>query len=231
MFSQISAKLRFSSVPSPESEFTRSYTFEASWSRALRTCMGGLLLRSGKAGDACRSRCKRFAHAFPRRAADDVVTIERWIQFNGGEKVAVELASELAQLIKRKIAEFDALFERKPDCVADLFVRGPKGHTLVHEVRCRSHGIQVSRLRCTAHALEVKREGGGEARYQQEHLRDKIDRKYRFLGLLHVLVVGQGQSLQLQRDGLGRAVNSPHFRAQQLGEIWILFLRHGARSG
>ena len=61
--------------------------------------------------------------------------------------------------------------------------------------------------------------------------RHKIDCKCRLLRLLHVFIVGQRQSFQLQRDGLRRAVDAAHFGADQLRQVGILLLRHGARSG
>ena len=79
-----------------------------------------------------------------------------------------------------------------------------------------------SRLNC---------ESGGEARHKREHLRHKLDGKRRLLSLLHVFIVGQGQAFELQRDGLRCAVNAADLGADQLGEVGILLLRHGAGAG
>src|SRR5271165_4243679 len=114
MFSQISAKARLSSVPSVESEFTRSYTLEASWSRALRTSMDSLPFIDGaNCGDAFGCGFESLVHPLARGSADHVVTIERGVERDGGEKVFVELGAEGAQFIDGEIAQFDALLQRE----------------------------------------------------------------------------------------------------------------------
>src|ERR1035441_4302208 len=97
MFSQISAKLRLSSVPSGDSEFTKSKTLEASCNKALRTNMCGLLIELRNAFRHC-VQC--FSHASARSSAGHIVAIKRGRERNGCKKIFLELASELAQFIE-----------------------------------------------------------------------------------------------------------------------------------
>src|SRR5208283_4634527 len=104
MFSQTSAKGRLSSVPSPESEFTRSYTLEASCNNALRTSMNDLpSLGSGsfERRYPLRCGCERLPHACPRGPSRHVVTIQSSVQRDSGVKILAELLAKLAQLFER----------------------------------------------------------------------------------------------------------------------------------
>ncbi len=66
---------------------------------------------------------------------------------------------------------------------------------------------------------------------RREHERNKFDGKDRLLGLLHVLIVGERQAFELQRDGLRGAVDASDLGADELGEVGIFLLRHGAGAG
>ena len=110
-------------------------------------------------------------------------------------------------------------------------MRGAEGNALVDEVSGSGHRIQIARLRRLAHTLAIELKSSGEACYESEHLRNKFDGKGRLLGLLHIFIVGQRQAFELQSDSLGRAVDAADLGADQLGEVGILFLRHGAGAG
>ncbi len=69
----------------------------------------------------------------------------------------------MAQFVEGERVEFDALFEREADGVADLLVRGAEGNAFVDEVSGRGHGVEIAGLRGVVHALAIELERGGEA--------------------------------------------------------------------
>src|SRR5215469_3306700 len=97
--------------------------WEASWRRALRTSMYGLRCVWNQGGDAGRGLGQGRPHAFARRSADDVMAIERGLERNCWIEIFRELVAELAQFVKRQIAEFYTLVDREAHRVADLLVR------------------------------------------------------------------------------------------------------------
>src|SRR5580698_1332355 len=194
--------------------------------------MDGLLVFGiDERGDAFGGGRKGFLHACARGAADYVVTIERSFKSYGGEKVRIELGSESAQLFEREVVEFDAFLKRKSNGVADFLMRGAEGNALVDEIGCRGHGVEVAGLRGFLHTRKVELKSGGEASYEPNHAGHKLDGECRLLGLLHVFIVGQGQAFELQRDGLRCAVNATDLGADELGEVGVFLLRHGAGAG
>ncbi len=147
MFSQISAKARFSSVPSAGKRVHQVVDVGG----VLQQCLTHQHERPPwsdgvSAAHASRRFAAKPAARAPRRSADYVVAIERGLERDSGEEVLVELLAELAQFIERQIAEFDAFFDGKANCIADLLVRGAEGNALVNEIGCRGHRIQIARL-------------------------------------------------------------------------------------
>ncbi len=130
-----------------------------------------------------------------------------------------------------RLAEFDAFFKSEAHGVADLLVRGAEGNALVDEVSGGGHGIEIAGLRGFVHACAIELKGGGEAGHKREHLRNEVDAEGRLLRLLHVFIVGQRQAFELQRHCLRSAVNAADLGADQLSEVGIFLLRHGAGAG
>src|SRR5580698_3293909 len=232
MFSQISAKGRLRSVPSEESEFTRSYTLEASCKSALRTSMDSLHgIGFRECGNAMCSAVERLAHASARCAAGYVVAVKRGVESDGYIKVRAKFGTELTQFLKCEIAKLDAFLESEANGVTDLFMCGAEWNALVHEIRGGGHGVEIAGLRCIVHALAIELKRRSETSDEGEHGRHKLNLECRLLGLLHVFIVGQRQAFELQSDSFRGAVDSSDFGADQLGQIGIFLLRHGARSG
>src|SRR5271169_4840548 len=98
-------------------------------------------------GNLLRCPRQRLANARTRRSSDHIVAIERGLERNGCVEVFAELRTELAQLIERKVAEFDAFFESKANGVSDSFMSCAERHAFVHEIRGSAHRIQIARLR------------------------------------------------------------------------------------
>src|SRR6185312_5113428 len=110
----------------------------ASWRRALRTSMSGLLVQAiplRQHPNAGSSGFDSLADTCPRGAANHVVAIERGLQRDGLKEVLLELLAELVQFVQRQIAEFAAFIETVANSVTDLFVGLAKWQTLVDEVR------------------------------------------------------------------------------------------------
>src|SRR2546429_7828291 len=102
MFSQISAKGRGSSVPSPERLLTSAWTFSASWRRALRTGTGGLQFWDGfdRKASLCARNC--FVNASARCATCDVMAINRGGQRDARVEVFTKGRRERVEFVKRE---------------------------------------------------------------------------------------------------------------------------------
>jgi hypothetical protein len=99
------------------------------------------------------------------------------------------------------------------------------------EVGSGSHGVEVAVFRGFFHAVPVEFEGGGEAGEQADHLRGAAHGEGWLLRLLHVLIVRQGQTFELEGDGCGCAVDAADFGSDEFGEVGVFLLRHCAGAG
>src|ERR1700761_4186001 len=157
MFSQISAKGRLKSVPSPERLLTSACTFSASWRRALRTGTGNLQLRSsGCSSQASLRACEGFMNPRARGAANYIVTIDGSGKRDAGVKVFRKSRRKLAQLFEREPVEFASFIEREPDRLADDVVRATKGNAAMGQVRGGSHSVEESALCRIFHGFQAK---------------------------------------------------------------------------
>jgi len=176
-------------------------------------------------------RSQLVTHALARGSADHIVAVECSSERDGGEEVLLELITEFAKFVQSEVVEFDAFLKSEADGIADFLVRGAEWNSLVDEIGCGGHCIEVARLRGFIHTLAIELEGCGETRHEVEHCGHEFDGKSRLLSLLHVFIVGQGQPFELQCDGLRSSMDTADFCADELGEIGILLLRHGAGAG
>jgi len=165
------------------------------------------------------------------RATEDIVAIERGVEADGGEEVFVELGAENSQFVDGKVAQLDAFLERKADGIADFLVCGTERNALVNEISSGGHGVKEAILCGLGHAVTIEFNCGREARDEGEHGRDEFNGEGRLLRLLHVFIVGQRQAFELERYGLRSAMDAADLGADELGEIRIFLLRHGAGAG
>ena len=178
-----------------------------------------------------RSGCgiERLLHALARGSADHVVAIERGVKRDRSVKIFAELLAKLAEFRERQLVQFDTFLQSVTNGVPDLFVRLAEGNAFVHKIGGRSHGVQIARLRGGLHAFVAETQSACESRQNLQHSLQRIgDFEDWLLRLLQVFIVCKRQPFQKCRESDGSAEKTAAFAAQQLGEIGILLLRHGA---
>ena len=108
----------------------------------------------------------------------------------------------------------------------------PEGHALLHQVVGAVGGVDEAAGGRPLHVVAADRQGvhhGGEHRQALLHRVDGV--KEGLLVLLHVLVVGQGQSLHHRQQAHQVAVDPARLAPDQLRHVRVLLLGHDGGAG
>src|SRR6185312_5917676 len=125
-FSESSASVRGSRVPSGEYSAMSLWICSTSGRIALRVRMEGLLKRV----NALLEFEQRRAHARGIGAARHIMAAEHGIESDSRIKILIKSRTELLQLFEAEIGEFAAALEAETDCLANGLVGAPKWDSL-----------------------------------------------------------------------------------------------------
>src|SRR6266849_5328667 len=154
-FSQISAKVRGNSVPSPEYEEIRSWMRSASGRKASRVCMGLLAQRPGFLAGGCDC----MGDAWRGGPAGDVVDCQHVLELHEIVEVGVEVSVDALQLFEREILQLAVLVERGANRLSNLFMGDAERHAFADKIRRGGERVHVSGVRSLLHALESEFDG------------------------------------------------------------------------
>src|ERR1700736_5474278 len=129
-FSQTSARVRGSNVPSPEYAEIRPWMFWASGSRASRVRMD--FLPHGFHSPSCLRQ--GLPNSRRGRTAGNIVQVEHRLQAQAGIEIRIESRVQLAQLLQRQISELTPLFNASLHGFTDLLVGQPERNPPPHQV-------------------------------------------------------------------------------------------------
>src|SRR5450432_525335 len=151
-FSQSSASVRGSRVPSPEYEEIRSWMRSASGKKASRVCMGLL------AQCTCflARRGYGLAHARGRGAPGYIVDVENVVQLYEIVEVLGEKRVDGLQVGERESLQLAVFVERGANGFANLLMRDTKRHAFADQIRCGGKCAHVSSVGGLLHALEIE---------------------------------------------------------------------------
>src|SRR5260370_25551438 len=160
------------------------------------------------------------------------MAVQRGLKRDCSEEVLRELRPESAKLVQGKLLQLATRLEAKTDGRAYLLMGLPEGNSLLREIGCSSHCVEIAGLRRDAHPVEAKAQRPREGR---QHAQDAFDGvgsvEDRLLTFLEVLVVGARKPFHQRGSPDCRAEKATGFAADQLGQIRVLLLRHRARAG
>ena len=168
-----------------------------------------------------------------RGSTDYVVAVDGGLQGNRLVEVRAKFRAESFKVAGRKCVEFQSLLECKANGVSDNFVSLTEGNSLVGEIGCGGHCVEISRLGGEFHGIQTEFERGRKGGQHTENPRNGIGSiEDRLLAFLNIFVIGERQSLdRIVREGNRSSGEAAAFPAKQFGEVGILLLWHGAGSG
>src|SRR6185369_12514201 len=152
MFSQISARVRGSRVPSPVYTRISVSISTASGSLALRARMDSPQLQR----DTLLRRCKSLLHMFRRRTAGNVMAGQDRGEFQRRVEARIRVDATALELFCGELMQFAMLFQSQADCGADLLMRAAKRHTLSDKIAGGRHGVHVSATGSSLHPPEIE---------------------------------------------------------------------------
>src|SRR6266404_2536529 len=114
-FSQISASVRGSSVPSVEYDEISSWMRSASGSKASRVCMGLLVERA----HFLSRRSDGLAHTRRSGAARNVMNGKHVIKFHETVKICAEIRIDTLQFSQCELLQLASLVQCRPHCFPD----------------------------------------------------------------------------------------------------------------
>src|SRR5258707_3670945 len=100
------------------------------------------------------------------------MAVQRGLKRDCSEEVLRELRPESAKLVQGKLLQLPTRLEPKTDGVADLLMGLPEGNSLLREIGCSSHCVEISGLRRDAHPVEAKAQ---RPRVDRHHAQDAFD--------------------------------------------------------
>ena len=146
--------------------------------------------------------------------------------------IVLEQGAVALELVKSQFLQGLILCDAVGDHAAGQLVGIPERHPLLGQVVGAVGGVDKALGGGAAHVgrqgLHGVQHGGDglEAEFQGIHcIKDG------FLVLLHILVVGQRQTLHHHQQGVQVAVDAAGLAADQLGDIGVLLLRHDGGAG
>src|SRR5215469_3006209 len=227
-FSQISARLRGSSVPSGEYAEINSWMRSASGNKASRVCMGLLVdginpLPGG--GDG-------LANPHGSGAAENIVNGKNVFEFHEIVESGIEMRVDGLQLFQAKFLKLTILVEREAHRLSNLFMRDAKRNSFAHQVRGRGKCVHIARFRRLLHALETKFHALHPSRDQGKYCHRIFGRvKERLLCFLEILVIGERQTFDRNQQRGCVANHSAGFAANEFEQVSIHLLWHRAAAG
>src|SRR5262249_9013184 len=137
-----------------------------------------------------------------------------------------------AQLIEGQLVEFASGFKSEPDRLTNFLVCLAERHSLVCEVGRSGHRVEVSLFSSSLHRIVAEAQRPCELGQYSKDSFDCIGGvKDGLLALLQVFVVGEWKALDDGCQGYSGALQSSGLAPNELRQVGVLLLRHGARSG
>src|SRR5205814_5593132 len=190
-FSDNSASVRGSSVPSGEYSPMSLWICSTSGRMALRVSMECLLERANALFEIFKSR----SHLCGSGTAWNIMTTKDSFQRDRGIKIAVKRRIELLQILQTQISQLTATIEAEAHGLAAALVGCAEGNALRCKICCSGHSIHKATLGSSAHASEVEVAVAQEADRSLYALQRCIGRiEHRLLRLLQIFVVGKRQA-------------------------------------
>ena len=143
-----------------------------------------------------------------------------------------EYFRELLQFGQRQVFQNGVLLNAPGNQLPGNLVGAAEGKTLLHQIVRKVGGVDEALLGSQLHIGGVGLHGGDHG---NEHLQAHLHSVHRIedglLILLHILVVGQGQTLQGGEQAHQVAVDTTGLATNQLCHVGILLLGHDGRAG